>query len=560
MRFPDLFALLTRFRALVVLPRGRHRLATILAFTAGAACLLALMHRFRLGTDVTDESFSVGMPYRFALGDKPFVDEISIQQTAGIIVFPFVWLFVKITGGSTYLVLFVRALHLFVFKGTAAFAVYAAARRLLKLRSSAIACAFVPFAFVPHSIPNVGYNVIGMAILTAATFFCAAGVAERAPNTRFLFWSGVCYGVVSFAYPPMALAPILAAPLVFLCAPSRRLVATGAFIAGGVALTVALSPALRYGGIPGVKRALAWGVHSNQVHTWKRAYAVVQAIWAVMPAFYPYALAAVIAAAIVRSRALVVIVTAGVAICVVFWTHDEPINAITGLRVVLYAGLFAPPMVLLAKPDLPLLRAAVLIVFPALAAGFGAGYTSTQGPDAACLGAHSCMVLFVVLAARALERAKADGSFVILPACGLMFVLVVRCYDYVYRDSPLPLLTETVAAGPFKGIRTNPDRAHAFAEFSEIVRDYDRPDGRILVLYESTGYYLFSKMKPGAHCVWEMPYGDTDGLLAYWQQHVTGHGIVVRAKGTGAGVLDPILTPPERLLRETPHFKVYRDR
>jgi hypothetical protein len=540
--------------------QGRDRLPIAVAWAAGLLCLVALVHRFHFGADVTDETFSIALPYRFALGDRPFVDEISIQQTSGLILFPFVLAYVKLTGGTTGIVLFVRFVHLFVVKGVAALGVYAAGRRLLARRSSAIAVSFVAFAFVPHSIPNVGYNVLGMSLLIAGTFLCAAAVAEPDIDRRFrlLLCAGFCQGIMAFAYPPMAVAPILATPLVVACARRRRLDALGGFALGGFLAFASVVPALGFGGLAGIRRSLGWGVHANQVHTWKRLVGILEPLWDGLPAFYPYALAAVALAFVLRSRRLVAVVVPCVTLALLFWNRDESATYVAPLKAVIYIGAFAPAMFLLAKPDWTLLGGALLIILPSTAAAVAAGYTSTQGPNAASLGLFACAALFGLLAVRALERTQAAGAYCILPPLALMFSLVTHCYDFVYRDGRWATLTATVKAGPFKGIRTTEDRAQAFAELSAITAQFDKPNGRILILYESPGLYLFSRMRPAAHCVWEVSHADQEGLLAYWQGHMGAGGIVVRQRGSAPGSIDAIVAPPDRKVTETPHFVVYK--
>lgn len=546
--------------AFLRLPYGKERIPTFIAWAAGIASLLAIIHRFRFGADLTDESFALAMPYRFALGDRPFVDEITIQQTAGLILYPFVLLFVKITRGSTYLVLYVRMLHLFVFKGAGAVAVYLAGRKVLKSRALALALAFLPFLWVPASIPNAGYNVIGFTMLTAGAFLSFSGVAGDEPNFHALGFAGFFYAVSAFAYPPMVAAPLLVTPLVFACAPKRRFAATGVFIAGGLLLIVLLLPLLRFGGVAGIRRALNWGVHSQQTHTLEGMKAVAMLIYERRPGFLGWSLFAVAIAALSRSRYLVMVVATGVTIYLLLWNREEAFQHNATLHSVMYFGFFAPAMFLLGRPDSKLLKLAVLVIPPSFVIAVIAAWTSTQSSEASALGFHPAFVLFSIFAVRALEQAKIDTGFAITIPIAVMAMMALRVWDYQYRDGPVPTLTDRVEEGPFKGIYTTPDRARAFAEMSTIVKRFDRPPGRVLILYESTGYYLFFKMKPGAHCVWEMPYGDTDGIMSYWEPRTNGQGIVIRAKGSGSGVLDPILTPADRLIMNTPHFSVYRDR
>jgi hypothetical protein len=541
----------------------RRKLPELVAWAAGIALLLALWHRFQYGVELTDETFSIAMPYRYVLGDKPFVDEVTIQQTAGILLFPFVWLYVKLTGGTTGIVLFVRGVHLLI-KAVAAVAVYTAARRWLRSRASAIAVAFVPFAYVPHSIANVGYNVLGTTLLVAGTFLSAAGIAGGGagsgdePDRRLLFVAGVCHGLCAFAYPPMIVAPLLATPLVFALAPSRRLAALGAFVAGGAVSFLLISPALAFGGVAGLRHSLAWG--APQTADEARLTTILAQWKSGLPSFYPYALGAVALAAALRSRALVMLVAPGIALATIFAFRDETPVFRAAIHTISYLAPFALLVLPLARPSRRVVRGALLVALPSYAAGIAAGVFSTQNADAISLGFHAAAVLFVVLAALALERAGAERVTCQIPAYALMLALLIACYDFVYRDQPLARLTTKTTVGPYKGLYTTADRAALSEELLELTRRFDQPGGRILFLYENPGMYLFSKMPPNAECVWEVHQFGQASLLDYWMRHVTGRGVVVRVKGLPRGaIVDPVVAPPGRKVYETRHFEVFRE-
>src|SRR5271154_313747 len=64
--------------------------------------------RLYYGVDFTDEAWYVAVPYRFVLGGRPYVDELSVPQTsAAVVLYPAL-------AGRTGLVLFVRQLHFLV--------------------------------------------------------------------------------------------------------------------------------------------------------------------------------------------------------------------------------------------------------------------------------------------------------------------------------------------------------------------------------------------------------------------------------------------------------------
>ena len=74
---------------------GRRRFAPppLFATAVAVVAVVALVFAWRrlfLGTDLSDEGFYVAVPYRFALGARPFVDEMNILQTAALFSVPFV--------------------------------------------------------------------------------------------------------------------------------------------------------------------------------------------------------------------------------------------------------------------------------------------------------------------------------------------------------------------------------------------------------------------------------------------------------------------------------------
>src|SRR5580704_16875002 len=97
------------------------------AFTLGALTLS--YWRLFYGVDFTDAAWYVAVPYRFVLGGRPYVDELSVPQTtAAVILYPFLWAYHAIAG-RTGMVLFVRHLHFLVALGVGA-AVTLSLRRL----------------------------------------------------------------------------------------------------------------------------------------------------------------------------------------------------------------------------------------------------------------------------------------------------------------------------------------------------------------------------------------------------------------------------------------------
>ena len=106
--------------------------------------------------DFSDDSFYVALPYSFTLGHRPIADEVAIHQFAGMMITPFVELFLWVTGSANGLVLYVR--HLYVLLALTSAAV--AARYLARLvgLGPALLISACVLAYVPFNLPTLSYK------------------------------------------------------------------------------------------------------------------------------------------------------------------------------------------------------------------------------------------------------------------------------------------------------------------------------------------------------------------------------------------------------------------
>ncbi len=74
------------------------------------AGFLVLLRASFYGTHTWDESFYLTIPYRFFLGDAPFVDEWHVSQLSAFLQYIPLWLFVKIAGSAEGIILYFRIL------------------------------------------------------------------------------------------------------------------------------------------------------------------------------------------------------------------------------------------------------------------------------------------------------------------------------------------------------------------------------------------------------------------------------------------------------------------
>ncbi len=185
--------------------------AAVVAFLAASS--LATWRRLSRGADLVDEAFSVLVPWRWALGDRPFVNEQNLSQSAGLITYPFVKLFAVIEGRDvTGLVLYDRHIYLGLAVLTAA-CVAVLARRFLPGALAVLVAA--PFATVfLFEVPQATANSLCALLLAAGASFGA--VAVLGGSRRNAWFAGVAFGLAGVAYPTvLLLAPFVAVLLAF---------------------------------------------------------------------------------------------------------------------------------------------------------------------------------------------------------------------------------------------------------------------------------------------------------------------------------------------------------
>ena len=60
------------------------------ALVSAAAAIVFTWQRLFVGLDLQDESFYIVVPWRWALGDTPFVNEQNLAQVGGLLEYPFI--------------------------------------------------------------------------------------------------------------------------------------------------------------------------------------------------------------------------------------------------------------------------------------------------------------------------------------------------------------------------------------------------------------------------------------------------------------------------------------
>ncbi len=130
------------------------RTGVLVVVAAYCAAITTALFGLRSGVDLQDEAYYLAFGYRFAQGDIPLVDELSLHQLPGILLSPFVRAYTAAVGSTDGIVLAGRMLYLVVLLLVLA-GVYHCLRPAIGRFWSALVCLPMVF-YAPMSISGLG--------------------------------------------------------------------------------------------------------------------------------------------------------------------------------------------------------------------------------------------------------------------------------------------------------------------------------------------------------------------------------------------------------------------
>ena len=568
------------------------------AVAAVAAVLVVTWLRLFKGMDFQDESYYVLIPWRWALGDKPFVQEQNLAQIPGFVMYPFVKLFAVIRAYDvTGYVLYMRHLYLLMTAGVAV-TVFLLLRRLVRWELGALA-ATVYVTYIFWATPQLSYNTIALAFLTLGAAF-GAWVVLLGKGRRFAVASGAAFGVAVAAYPSLLfIVPFCAVLFVF--AQGRRaaaMVAQGAFVhppdpdgpPTGRSAWRALSAWVLGGALVLVPLGLvmlSFGPR-NLVRSWQatmsgarvlhqlggasKALAVAQGFWRFITARPDLIVAALLVYLVFLrwprlGRVLLATLPASL------WLAAQ--RAMLGASGYAQAYALMAPFLYLFVPRERRETGAKLLIWiwaPAMMAGAMTAYTSAAGYVNSAVGLAPALIasgLFLAWALEAVGRpptpAPGSSAPLLRPGDGeaglpsapsssagvpwlalavliaIVGVTVAVNFQFQQRDVAYGELTSRFDSGPWWGIKVTPERRRLMDGFAADLREQALPDDKLLVIYEGSGYYLYWNGAIAANTYWLGVDAKTGDLpqttVSYYRRHRIVPTLVVNLIPT-AGMTD----------------------
>jgi hypothetical protein len=523
--------------------------AAVSVATAAVALVLTWRRLF-IGMDLQDESYYILVPWRWALGDKPFIDEENLAQVAGFLEYPFIKVFEVLRGGDvTGLVLYGRHLYL-VLMLLVATAVFLALRRLVRWEL-ALPVAVVYVTYIFWETPQLSYNTMAGALLSLGAAL-GVWVVVHGGGRRWAFGSGLAFGLAVVAYPTLLFVmPFVAVFLALsLGARSVRLVshlfsergepdapgpptgrtawiALSAWVGGGLTVLVPIGLYMLSFGLAALERSLSYTMavaeSLDQLGGAPKAYEVTGGFWRFMWSA-PYLLVAALLVYLVYLRwprtGRVVLALVPLAL----WRAGQHAMLDSAGFAIVYA--FMAPYLYLFVPRRWREAGARLLYWvwvPALLAGAMTAFTSAAGYLNGAVGFLPALMVSGVFLAWSLEsvtspeeeppRATARSSspgteqgplpwLALAALCAVVLATLVFQFQFQQREVPYASLTERFDSGPWWGIAVTPERYAQMNAFAADLSAQTRPGDRLLIFYQSPGYYLFWPGDISANSYW----------------------------------------------------------
>jgi hypothetical protein len=485
----------------------KTQVLTVAVALLGMLAIGANVYRLHYGVDVSDESFYVAMAYRFALGDRPFIDEFMVTQGAALLLYPALKLFVWIREGTEGIILYSRYLHL-AFTVFICAIIFAALRRAVDWRIALLA-GLACVVFVPFNIHSPGYNTLGSGLFTAALSvgFFAHSTGEKVAH---VFFAGVFGSLAAIAYPPLALpCGVFLFCAVAVSADRRTFFlawVAGAF-AGGCWLLVPLYNA----GLAQLRGDLAlyMSVGAEGGGLYKLLAAGFHFLdWFPSPGIVP--------------KLLLVVLLVGLKIRPAWARHALPFVPLlvmqqdpnyAALNYVRNYAFMAPLLFYFTQSQKHAQPLFWLVWVPSLIAGFATSWSSGNGAYNGGIGlSPGCLVTTVYLAMLMFSTGKGSRGYPqhaaeapnlahAAPAALTVCLLASYVLGPVYRDAPVAQLTAKMMSGPYAGIYTTENRKSYLDQLLSDVARFAREGRSILFFHDFPAGYLFTKLRPATNTV-----------------------------------------------------------
>ena len=495
----------------------------IAAGTAFIIIGILLIYRAFYGMDTTDETFYLAMAKRFYEGDLLFQNDWNTGQIFGLVMMPFYYFYLMVTGSNEGIILCARILFVFIALFVAGFT-YKVLYQYTKKFGASLLASLCILVYVRGNIITCSYYSLGFYTFLLAILWWMDAKKEKKEIWK-LICSGISFAVSVLCMPYMAVVfpLILLAGVYMKCTKKNTCFVRIVSFAGGVLLSAAVfllcfSPMVPWTKLPQLLSIVFQDPGMESESFLKQLInLLIYMVVVFMKYTWPIYMATFLTVCITRLGKI----KNKTVIKIMPWVllGEFLIQAIY-VRGYFEGGIIAATFFFILQLQIffPDKRERLLekyFIIPGLI--YGAVWIAGSNVDQRVINmSFLIMNLWAVPFAWGIWEDKKFGKVCTkIPVCLMFCVLCgVRLLD-IYRDGALTQLNTQVEHGVMKGLYTEKNRAEAYENAVEMLRRYTEPSDTIVTIGCDPWVYLDTQASCGAYTTWQVSDGD-DLLRKYY--------------------------------------------
>ncbi len=515
------------------------KLNNIIVISISLIVLLASYIRIYFGVYFTDESFYIAIPYRFILGNMPLRDEYSICQFAGILLYPFYYLYLLLHHATEAIVLFSRHLYFAFFIALSGFCYYVLKNDINWRLALLIASYSIAFNFC--NIALLSYN-------TLATFFLTCGCLcnyqiyqQRSYNNFYYLAAGCCFSAASFVYPPLLIVQITSLSILSLRNWRKSIIC---FSLGAIPILLLSLALIYHAGLTslintyhylsdtGYTQRLSNSVY-NLYQQWILYTSGKGAVFCLLGIYLcTYILRNILQhsekinkktllfleKALIFSALLMptILIAAYLQQLLHRYEHVFAWDFVTDCYTLLINLCLLAPIYISILPNKTMIKNLLIAIWtPALIAGFITGFFSKNGLPNIMVGFFPALFASSIILGQAYKTLFAQITNTrigiqianLLPyiiTVVLISILLINKYTFNYQDPTIFQLRQQISQGPFKYLLTSDIKKEQNDQYFQDINQiqYLYKPKSILVYPGFSAGYLYSNLLPATNSVW----------------------------------------------------------
>lgn len=474
-----------------------------------------LLFKVRYGYIYNDEPYLLSLGYRFALGDAMLVEDWSIGQLVGFLIFPFMKLFVMLRNNTDYIVLYGRLCFILVWSLTTLYCYI----RLRKYKYWAAIALMSFYLFAPLDMMTLSYNsfsLIGL-IGMSSTIVSAKSPKEYIIVGLFLAIAVLCNPFIIFIYILFTVIFLINLALKNIYMPNKININKAWFymtMGSFILLVIFVLFLLSRSNVNQIIDSIDYIINTNHEHPVLNTIELIQSYlsamnsrFLIMIIFMPILITASIIDKNRYKRRLIYIIFS------ILITLMSFKSIIDNIEIYPNINLTVIPLIVVGIESFILTREKdydVFIYFVVFGFIFSFLYhlSSNVGLPAIAFSYSIITVGSILLIGNLIIEIKqfnlSNVLLIIVICIQFSFQGYIR-YNRYYLDGNIDELKYQIEVGPAKGIITNPTDWEVYSwhyqQFQMIMFDADEKD-IFYYPYTNPWYYLATNMQIGTYSTW----------------------------------------------------------